>query len=337
MKNLSLATLPSLCVRQLRAPSAIAAAVMALAVVAASPAMAALYTGSSSAGSGTINTPGPSNSDSYRSAAPNSVSSSSAVLTGSIDPSASYMHATSNAIGSSSIAAAHAMATASAEANNPPAQGQANAQASASATGSLDDVFDLSAVDYAPGTMVSMTFAVDTHGSFGGNGQALGGGILSQASWSGSAWWRGTTRLGGYGFEQWQQLYQDSTGANNLTGNANFGTSIYTVNVLLGSQSVTLRAETAATASASAFTHSADGASAWAESVFSSNLGNTVGWGGILRLSTLDGTAITNFTAVSSTSGFNYANASSPVPVPSAVWLFGSGLLGLFGVMRRKL
>jgi len=28
--------------------------------------------------------------------------------------------------------------------------------------------------------------------------------------------------------------------------------------------------------------------------------------------------------------------AASAVPVPAAVWLFGSGLLGLIGIARRK-
>lgn len=32
----------------------------------------------------------------------------------------------------------------------------------------------------------------------------------------------------------------------------------------------------------------------------------------------------------------SYAGAASVVPVPAAVWLFGSGLLGLVGVARRK-
>ena len=32
---------------------------------------------------------------------------------------------------------------------------------------------------------------------------------------------------------------------------------------------------------------------------------------------------------------YNIASAS-PVPLPAAVWLFGSGLLGLFGVGRRR-
>ncbi|MEA3242882.1 MAG: VPLPA-CTERM sorting domain-containing protein [Pseudomonadota bacterium] len=30
------------------------------------------------------------------------------------------------------------------------------------------------------------------------------------------------------------------------------------------------------------------------------------------------------------------ATASSVVPIPAAVWLFGSGLLGLVGIARRK-
>lgn len=35
-------------------------------------------------------------------------------------------------------------------------------------------------------------------------------------------------------------------------------------------------------------------------------------------------------------SGYDYATPAAVVPVPSAVWLFGSGLLGLVGVARRK-
>ncbi|VAW79336.1 hypothetical protein MNBD_GAMMA15-1239 [hydrothermal vent metagenome] len=32
----------------------------------------------------------------------------------------------------------------------------------------------------------------------------------------------------------------------------------------------------------------------------------------------------------------NWSNNTSPVPVPAAIWLFGSGLLGLVGVARRR-
>ena len=31
-----------------------------------------------------------------------------------------------------------------------------------------------------------------------------------------------------------------------------------------------------------------------------------------------------------------FGNAAAPVPLPAAVWLFGSGLLGLFGITRRE-
>lgn len=34
--------------------------------------------------------------------------------------------------------------------------------------------------------------------------------------------------------------------------------------------------------------------------------------------------------------GFDFVVDIAPVPVPAAVWLFGSGLLGLIGLARRK-
>ncbi len=37
-----------------------------------------------------------------------------------------------------------------------------------------------------------------------------------------------------------------------------------------------------------------------------------------------------------SSSGVNSAIAVNPVPVPAAIWLFGSGLLGLAGIARRR-
>ncbi|VAW54702.1 hypothetical protein MNBD_GAMMA06-552 [hydrothermal vent metagenome] len=64
-------------------------------------------------------------------------------------------------------------------------------------------------------------------------------------------------------------------------------------------------------------------------------------------LLTLDGTgiltgidfdptdAIWTFSA-SSLNGYSMSIATTVVPVPAAVWLFGSGLLGLVGIARRK-
>ncbi len=52
---------------------------------------------------------------------------------------------------------------------------------------------------------------------------------------------------------------------------------------------------------------------------------NPAGPDGIRGLSMIDGAFV----------GFN-ANFDFPVPIPAAVWLFGSGLIGLIGVARRK-
>jgi hypothetical protein len=37
-----------------------------------------------------------------------------------------------------------------------------------------------------------------------------------------------------------------------------------------------------------------------------------------------------------SAAGLTLTGSGSAVPLPAAVWLFGSGLLGLAGVARRK-
>jgi hypothetical protein len=36
------------------------------------------------------------------------------------------------------------------------------------------------------------------------------------------------------------------------------------------------------------------------------------------------------------TAGFNYSFNIQPIPLPSAVWLLGSGLLGLLGMARKR-
>jgi hypothetical protein len=41
-------------------------------------------------------------------------------------------------------------------------------------------------------------------------------------------------------------------------------------------------------------------------------------------------------TVTLSASGLVFSTAAAPVPLPAAIWLLGSGLLGLFGIGRRK-
>lgn len=61
---------------------------------------------------------------------------------------------------------------------------------------------------------------------------------------------------------------------------------------------------------------------------------HTLSWGGITGVYDANGNPVLNFTA-SSTSGFDYLT-SATVPLPSAIWLLCSGLLGLFGLVRRR-
>lgn len=64
--------------------------------------------------------------------------------------------------------------------------------------------------------------------------------------------------------------------------------------------------------------------------------GNTmqVGQGGSTSL-TYAG-ASSNGVAHNSVTSHTYFTSASAVPIPAAVWLFGSGLLGLVGIARRK-
>ncbi len=69
-----------------------------------------------------------------------------------------------------------------------------------------------------------------------------------------------------------------------------------------------------------------------------SNFGSSGYWGGISSVHLADGTVLSGY-SLASESGFDWSNAyptAAPVPVPAALWLFGSGLLGLIGVARRK-
>ncbi|MCR4347385.1 MAG: hypothetical protein NUV55_09330 [Sulfuricaulis sp.] len=64
----------------------------------------------------------------------------------------------------------------------------------------------------------------------------------------------------------------------------------------------------------------------------SADFGHSLLWGGITIADSLSNPI--DFT-VTSTSQFDYKQAAV-VPVPAAAWLFGSGLVGLIGVARRK-
>ncbi|MCC5794677.1 MAG: hypothetical protein JJT85_08065 [Chromatiales bacterium] len=78
------------------------------------------------------------------------------------------------------------------------------------------------------------------------------------------------------------------------------------------------------------FGNGSDGVFATATADFA----NTVVWGGIQSVVLEDGTIVTDWTTVSG-SGFDYGSATI-IPLPAAGWLFGSLLLGLVGLKRRR-
>jgi len=68
----------------------------------------------------------------------------------------------------------------------------------------------------------------------------------------------------------------------------------------------------------------------------SAEFGNSIYWGGITSVTDANGNPV-NFD-LSSGSGQNYLSTLAPtaVPVPAAIWLFGSSLLGVAPYLRRK-
>lgn len=60
-------------------------------------------------------------------------------------------------------------------------------------------------------------------------------------------------------------------------------------------------------------------------------------WGGITDVHLADGTVLSGYN-LTSDSGFDWNSAypTTVVPVPATLWLFGSGVVGLAGLMRRR-
>lgn len=93
------------------------------------------------------------------------------------------------------------------------------------------------------------------------------------------------------------------------------------------------------TAALDAFTQSLSGVAGSEASAYS-NFSSTGLWQGISDVHLADGTVLNGY-SLGSASGFDWLSAfpSDPVatvPLPATPWLFGAGLLGLIGVVRRR-
>jgi MYXO-CTERM domain-containing protein len=67
------------------------------------------------------------------------------------------------------------------------------------------------------------------------------------------------------------------------------------------------------------------------------DLGSTIAWAGITNLKDANGNAITDFSAVSTTSGFDYRKGYvSAVPLPPSAALLATAVAGLAAWRQRR-
>jgi hypothetical protein len=65
------------------------------------------------------------------------------------------------------------------------------------------------------------------------------------------------------------------------------------------------------------------------------NVGNTITPASEFQFANSSNVGMFNLDSLGDVS-YTLAAAASAVPIPGALWLFGSGLLGLIGISRRK-
>ena len=204
------------------------------------------------------------------------------------------------------------------------------------ADGSFRDDFVLSSPNHSFGTIGSARVAFAISGNLAGmaysGGDALGG--------NGYARWRANFSLSnlsgqtdGVRWEGWQSRTFDVGGELN-DGTAMPGVLFFDLPVVFGADfRLEISAGVEARSGAVATLVGPGSAGGEASAAFF----NTLAWGGIVSLADANGAAITDFTALSAETGFDYSRAYiSPVPEPAPVTLLLTGGLVLTLVVRRR-
>lgn len=239
-------------------------------------------------------------------------------------PSLSGAESTGESSAFADVGAVHVLAKAMAQSASD-AQHTIGTGAGANATASYSDLLTLRSPGLTDGTLVVVDFNILVTGAAEVNGFATGVG-----SAGGQANWSFTTTLGNSSFQRFQNVSWSAFSGRSVSGNIDFGKSGFSVTLALGEA---IPVGLLSSASAVFNTRNVGAGSAAGTSL--TDLSNTVAWGGISEVRDLRGQSLAVFSAIGE-SGFDYSRAYAPVPLPSAVWLFGGGLVALMRGSRRK-
>lgn len=288
---------------------------LALGLSLASEAQAATFIASASASSRTQETQGPTDLKTVSGGA--GVTTASGSLTDRTFEEGAQ--AASGSSATAGVGAVHASSTAVAASSGC----CSSARGSSVAFASYADSFVLGSSTIAPGTFGVLSFDILA------NGVADGGGV--GPAWAGVSYWVARAIVNGTIYQtSFEHRASGALGSTN-TGD-DFGLYTFNANVVFGQPvSVQLLVDTGAIAQVAPGGNSAQ---------FAADLSHTVSWEGIRSL-TVAGVEVTDFTAVSGDTGFDFArgygaDGGAAVPEPSIWAMLVLGFAGCGAVLRRR-
>lgn len=309
------------------------------------------FAASVSAASGSSNLTGPKDAKSQRGVRAISLLASSNQMEISGETATGVGQATAHAVARGG--GLHIRALASAE-TGIVARGQMAASGQSSASASVDDSFVVLATACAntsacgAGSAGLLSFYAGATGSASGSAVADLTGQRVTAGWSGSSAWQSDIRIdAGYYAGATSPTSTRWTGSRSLsqtaghdavqTGTGDTGMALRTIGFRFGSP-ISVHLGGSVTAYAYALVQGSDGSSASAGAVFEGDMGHTVAWGGIAEIRDAAGNPLSNYSAVSNATGFDYSQAyvgAIPEPATWALALCGLALLACAKSRRR--